>query len=317
MKKGLLFMVITLFSMCLFVFGIPIDILSKNSTLLTLISTIICTILFAYTILYFFQKKIEEKPDNNDSNDDSGLAFFGLIILFLFGFGAFQIANSINVKEKELQKNGKLVIATVTDVISFEEYIKLEFLLENGSKYTAKVDVSADELPKYYKNKKVPIVYSKKYFSIVKILKNDKELSEYSNNASRDLNLNDLVKLFEFDSDVKVTEYLNTINLNWTNETYDGLNGTYYNLVRDISIEIDSNQITYIHSKYEVELFDDELKQLGFTSNSSEGVKFYNNDTYIIMKKLERIKNKRSEDFVEDDILSERRSITIVSIIKK
>ena len=194
MKRGLAFTAITLFTIWFFVFGIPVDTYANNAGLIAAISTIICTILFVYTIICFFPKDTGKKPDSDDSKDKSGYVIFAVFMLFLFGFGTFQVKHALDAKKNELKENGRLVIATVIDGSSYKTRkvdftdIKFEFLLEDGSRYTAKADVSAKEFSKYHIGKEVPIVYSKKYPSLIKILRNDEEVSEYSGNTSRNLN---------------------------------------------------------------------------------------------------------------------------------
>jgi len=309
MQRKILFTVLSLFSIWLFVDGISVSFYDMYSSFLSAVGAIITAVLIGFTIILYLPEKRNEK-DYKD--DQSGYFIFGAFMIILFGFGMFLINHHNDRREKEFKNYGKFAIATIVDGSSIKtrradfSSIKVKFALKNGGNYHADIDISAGEFKNHGLKEQIPIVYSSRYPSLARILRSDSEISRYSHQSMRNITLSDLTKLFELKDGIKVLDYLNSVSQKWD---YSG--ATYYNLIKNTGIYVDYPSITYIHSKNEPTLFENDLKEANYTSFKLNGKTAYTNGKFYIIKQVKNTTRKTNTPF---ELETPR---TIVTMIKK
>lgn len=309
MQRKILFTVLSVFSIWLFADGIPISFYDMYSSFLSAAGAIITAILIGFTIILYLPKQNDEQEKKDDNSGYFIFAAFGIV---LFGFGIFLINNHQDRKDKELKKYGKFAIATIVDGSSYQtrradfSSIKVKFPLEQGGNYHTDIDISAEEFKNYHFEEQISIVYSSRYPSIARIIRNDNEISKYSHQSMRDINLSDLTKLFELKDGTKVSNYLNSISQKW-----DYSEGAYYNLIKNTAIYVDYPSITYVHSNFDPKLFESELRESNYETVKIDGKTVYTNGIFFVMKEMKNIAQKTGRPYEMD------RPVSVITVVKK
>lgn len=315
MLKKIIFPLLTVAAIWFFVAGIPIDFYDAHSTLITIVAGILTTTLFAISIFRLLPPLPTDTPTKEDN---SGCAIGAGIIAFFFGFSIFLIYRSTHLVANEISENGKYALATVIDGSSFKTRkadftnIKVTFASEDGKWHTATIDIPASQFNNYGKKQIIPIAYSPKYPTLVKILHSDQDIAKYSGNEVRTIRLSDLEHLFELTDNTETLKYLNSVNQSWSIDSSNETT-TYFNTLKNIGVKVSQKEITYIHSGQDFNLFEDELERGNFQKSPGDNkYTMYTNDKYMVIRRNERIPTQANSD-----LLSNFKFITVISVIKQ
>ncbi len=305
MNKKIIYLVLFVFSVWFFWRGIPIDIFHSYPIILSLVAGIVTTFLLTITLFQFSpansDNKLTEKQDQN-----LGCILIAVIVAFFFAFSIYLIFDEINRTNEELEKNGVYTTGVIVSGSSFKTRkvdltsVVIQFKDKKGKVIYTNQDISASEFARYSKNQEIPIVYSEKYPSILKILRDDKSIEKFSKTPVKDLSLNDLISIFELKSPEQINKFLNTVNKKWDYQNAGEYNSKiYFNKFKNIAIKVnDSTSVIYMHNRVDPNLFEDELSRLGFKRIDEERVKglIYRNDNYLLSKRVERIESNNPND---------------------
>lgn len=117
----------------------------------------------------------------------SGCVFMPVIMVIFFTTAMLLIWRETYLEKKELEVYGKYAEATVKggSSISSRKFdfsnIVLGFKTIAGDSIFTKYSVSAQTFEHYYKNETLPIVYSSRYPTILKVLTTQEEIDKYTN----------------------------------------------------------------------------------------------------------------------------------------
>lgn len=318
MQKKILYAALFIFSVWLFSRGIPLDIFHGYSITLTLIGGILCTFLLAITLFQFFPATPEE---SEKTGQNIGCALIAVVIIFFFGFSMFLLFDEIGRSDAEIDKNGVYTTGVIVDGSSYKTRkvdltsVMIKFKTKDGKEQYTSQDISAQEFSRYSQFEEVPIVYSKRYPSILKILRTDAEIAKYSKSEVRDITLSDLIKLYELKTPIEINKYLNNINKEWDYQNGgDDQSVIYFNKFKKIAIKvIKDKDVIYMLNDVNQQLFEEEIPKLKFEKmdmGSGKGM-VYTNGNFIISKRVERIKSSDPEAGPLDF-----RHATVVEVVK-
>ena len=318
MFKKYIFLIATISCVLFFYFGIPLDILHEHNIAITLIGAVSSTVLLACTIFNFYLPSAEKKAGKPD---DMGCFLMVLIVVFFFGYSFLLIYNEVGKTSRELSKNGVYSTGLIVDGEQLQarradlSNVTIKFKTQEGIEMIVVESISAKEFEKYAQFQEIPIVYSKNYPSIIKIIKSDSELSKYTKINIRDLTLKDFITILNIPNPIEVNGYLNGVNRKWNYENNQENNTTiYYNNYKNIALRITPyKSIIYKNDAINRDLFSKELKQLGFETITKDGIKgtLFSNGKYAINFTIERVKTDDSNAGILDF-----NQITVVNFVK-
>lgn len=318
MNKKYIYLIATILSVLFFYFGVPLDFLHEHNIAVTLIGAVVSTVLLAYTIFNFYGPTAEKKVGQKD---DLGCFLMVLIVIFFFGFSFLLIYSEIKKTGRELSKNGIYTTGVIVDGELLQtrkadlSNVTIKFKTKEGQEMTVVEDISAGEFEKYSKFQEVPIIYSKNYPTITRIIKSDSELSKYTKTEIRDLTLKDFMAIIDLPNPIEVNGYLNSVNRKWNYENDSETNTTiYYNNYKNIALRVMSyKSVVYKNNEVNRDLFSKELKRLGFEEITKEGVKgrLLTNGKYAVNFSFERVET----DDPNDSVLNFSQ-ITVVNFVK-
>lgn len=318
MNKKYIYLIATILSILFFYFGVPLDFLHEHNIAVTLIGAVVSTVLLAYTIFNFYGPTAEKKVGQKD---DLGCFLMVLIVIFFFGFSFLLIYSEIKKTGSELSKNGIYTTGVIVDGELLQtrkadlSNVTIKFKTKEGQEMTVVEDISAGEFEKYSKFQEVPIIYSKNYPTITRIIKSDSELSKYTKTEIRDLTLKDFMAIIDLPNPIEVNGYLNSVNRKWNYENDSETNTTiYYNNYKNIAIRVmPYKSVVYKNNEVNRDLFSKELKRLGFEEITKEGVKgrLLTNGKYAVNFSFERVET----DDPNDSVLNFSQ-ITVVNFVK-
>lgn len=318
MNKKYIYLIATILSVLFFYFGVPLDFLHEHNIAVTLIGAVVSTVLLAYTIFNFYRPTAEKKVGQKD---DLGCFLMVLIVIFFFGFSFLLIYSEIKKTGRELSKNGIYTTGVIVDGELLQtrkadlSNVTIKFKTKEGQEMTVVEDISAGEFEKYSKFQEVPIIYSKNYPTITRIIKSDGELSKYTKTEIRDLTLKDFMAIIDLPNPIEVNGYLNSVNRKWNYENDSETNTTiYYNNYKNIALRVmPYKSVVYKNNEVNRDLFSKELKRLGFEEITKEGVKgrLLTNGKYAVNFSFERVET----DDPNDSMLNFSQ-ITVVNFVK-
>ena len=114
----------------------------------------------------------------------SGCVIMPVILVLFFGSAMLMLARDISLERSELENYGHFTLATVKNGSSFStrridlSNIILGFKTDADDSVFVKHSVSAKEFSNFYKNETLPIIYSSRYPSILKIATSE-EIDKY------------------------------------------------------------------------------------------------------------------------------------------
>jgi hypothetical protein len=323
MNKAILWGLAAVFLVWFFYAGIPIDIYSQWSTAIFLIAGISTGITATACFIFLLPKKEEVKLEGNKmpEGDNSGYAIFAVFMLFLFGFPIFLIFHQTQMESDEIKNYGELSYGHIVNGNSYKtrkadfSNLTVQYQTKEGTLFTEKCDISAQEFSKYALNQEIPIVYSKRYPSFFRIIRSDAEIAKYSKTKIRDLTIKDFLTILDLQTPMEIDKYLNQINKKWDYQNGGDVNSNiYFNKFKNIALKVtDKKELIYMHSDVNPQLFDDEIAQLGFVKNDAitdHGI-LYTNGNYILNKRMERLQGNNSEMSMLD-----YRQVTLIDILK-
>lgn len=318
MNKKYIFLIATILSVLFFYFGIPLDFLHQHNIAVTLIGATVSTVLLAYTIFYFYGPTAEKKVGQKD---DLGCFLMALIVIFFFGFSFLLIYSEIKKTDRELSKNGIYTTGVIVDGELLQtrkadlSNVTIKFKTKKGQEMIVVEDINSGEFEKYSQFQEVPIIYSKNYPTITRIIKSDSELSNYTKTEIRDLTLKDFMTIIDLPNPIEVNGYLNGVNRKWSYENDSETNTTiYYNNYKNIALRITPyKSLIYKNNEVNRDLFRKELERLGFKEITKEGIKgtLFTNRKYAVNFTFERVK---TED--DNDSVLNFSQITVVNFVK-
>jgi hypothetical protein len=319
MQKKILFTFLFLLSFWFFYRGIPLDIFHEYSIAVTLIGGILTTVLLALALFNLFP--VDDTKKTTDKKEENfGCILIVFIIIFFFGFSIFLLYDEVERTSEEIEKNGVYTTGFIVDGSSFAtrradfSNVIIKFKTKDGKEQTTKQDISASEFSRFSQFQEIPIVYSSRYPSILEILRSDASIEKYSKTKVRDLTLKDFMTIFDMSAPIEINTFLNGINQKWNYDNRgDRDSNVYENNFKNIGIKvINQKELIYVHNGINQQLFDPELKELGFKKTESFGEKgmFYTNDKYLINIRIERINTKDENSFLDF------KQITAVDILK-
>lgn len=293
MKKVIYYGVSTLMTVGFFTFLIPVDLFEQAPVLFTFIATIVSTILLAMTI---FSIPFEMTEDEKVNGSAWGYVYFIAIAGFLFGYGIFLLSHHSDRVSKEINDYG---IYTVGIVIGGESlktrkidntHVVVKFIDENGNTQRVKHSLSSYEFEKMHRSQYVPIVYSKNYPDLIRVLKNNSEIAFYSKLEIRDMKIQDLMDLLEISNSKKGLNHLNSFSQRWKINSRSFKDKIWYeNVLNQSVIQRENHQIAMVVAGRLFNKFDDELFKLGFVRVEQEkATLLYENDQFFLHLKFER-----------------------------
>lgn len=343
MQKKILYPLATLFVAWFFGWGIPVDVFESYSGILSVIGSILFAGGVTLSAFQFVPKREPAKTIDEerarakaDESSSEGCVIVIMILVSLFGFGAFLIFHGISRTETELKEHGVYTIGTITDGSSYEgrrsseTVVTIHFENKKGEKRVANVEISPSQFDKFYKNQQIPIVYSEQYQTLVKVLDSNDAVNQYTNQKVRDVNLNDLEHIFELKSQKQITEYLNGVNPEWKYR-YSRQDSTemYLNEMKQMGLKVSENEVDYIlppdtplnefraaaiESGYEKIEGDKKDIEAQFTQQQ-----MYIKDGYMLLIRYKHIQPERNSlDFNNRDVKIEMpKTFGVVTLIKQ
>jgi hypothetical protein len=310
MAKKILFAVLTIISVWFFVYGIPADVYDTHSLLITIAGGLTTTALLGLAFFQFYPGV----ENNKDRKNFTYLLIAGLLF-FLFGFSTFLYNRGATLREEALIDNGASATGIVKIIGSFKTKssnsvdLTVEYKLKGGKMFIAVAKVPSRESGKYVPDQEVPIVYSAKYPSIIKIVSENSSSGQLTQKKSRSITYKDLTHLFDLRTRAERVDFLNTINRQWNTESaLNGQTTTYYNNLQSLGIKMTDKEITYMHPDNTPKLFEDELATLSY-KNDNKGT--FANDSYIVVKRTEKLNVNAGQPSKSNKV------ITLVGIYKK
>ena len=342
MYKKILYPALALFVAWFFAEGISVATFEHSSGILTAIGSIAFAALVTLSVFQFVKK---ERPKaytvdtklTEDKGSAEGCLIGILIIGSLFGFGIFLIFHGIERTKNEFKEHGVFAMATITGGSSYKTrkydntVITVHFENKKGEKRVANVDISASEFNKYYQDQQIPIVYSERYQGLVKILDSNDEINAYSGKNVRDINLEDLQKIFTLTSQKQITDYLNKLSPEWTYiYSYTDSSETYVNEIKQTGLKVTENEISYMLPEgadlktFDAEAIDQGFEKIDGDKNNIAGQlaqeRLYVGNGYMLLIRYKHVMPKRninstgSRDYNHIDVPS---ALAVVTLVKQ
>jgi hypothetical protein len=318
MKKVVFYGLATLLTVVFFTYLIPVDTFEQFPVLLTFVATVVSTIFLAITIFSIPFEMTEEEEKNGSA---WGYVYFIAIAGFLFGYGIFLLSHHSDRVSKEINDYG---IYTVGIVIGGESlktrkidntHVVVKFKDENGNTQRVKHSLSSYEFEKMHRSQYIPIVYSKNYPELIRVLKSNSEIAYYSKIKIRDISIKDLMELLDETNGKVGLKKLNSFSQRWkiNNRSYQD-RIIYENVLNQSVIQREKHQVTMVVTGRLINKFDDELFKLGFVRVEQEkATLLYENDQFFMHLKFER--KLTSGDYT--DFGSGISENTIINLYKK
>lgn len=319
MQKKIIFSVLFGLSFWFFYRGIPLDFFHEYSTTVVLIGGIITTFLLALALFNLFPPDTPQKTSNK-SQDNLGCFLIVFVVLFFFGFSIYLIYDEIQRSSDEIEKNGVYTTGIIVDGSSYAtrkadfSNVVIKFKTKDGKEQTTKQDISASEFSRFAQYQEIPIVYSSRYPSILEILRSDASIAKYSKTKIRELTLKDFIAILDMNTPNEINSFLNEVNQKWSYENGGDTNTTIYeNRFKNIALKVtNKKELIYLLNNVNQQLFDTEIKELGFTKTEISGGKgmLYSNGNYIINVRIEKINTND-----ENDILGFKQ-VSVIDLLK-
>ena len=319
MQKKIIFSALFGLSFWFFYRGIPLDFFHEYSTAVVLIGGITTTFLLALALFNLFPPKATQQTVDK-SQDNFGCFLIAFVVLFFFGFSIYLIYDEIDRTSDEIEKNGVYTTGVIVDGSSYAtrradfSNVVIKFRTKDGKEQTTKQDISASEFARFSQYQEIPIVYSSRYPSILEILRSDASIAKYSKTKIRELTLKDFMTILDMEAPIEINTFLNGINQKWQYDNGgDNNSNIYENKFKNIALKVtNKKELIYILNEVNQQLFDTEIKELGFTKTELLGSKgmLYSNGKYIINIRIEKIDTND-----ENDILGFKQ-VTVIDLLK-
>jgi hypothetical protein len=318
MKKVVFYGLATLLTVVFFTYLIPVDTFEQFPVLLTFVATIVSTVFLAITIFSIPFEMTEEEEKNGSA---WGYVYFIAIAGFLFGYGIFLLSHHSDRVSKEINDYGVYTVGIVIGGESLKTrkidntHVVVKFIDENGNTQRVKHSLSSYEFENMHRSQYIPIVYSKNYPELIRVLKNNSEIAYYSKLKIRNLEINDLIDLLDETNGKVGIKKLNSFSQRWkiNNRSYQE-RIVYENVLNQSVIQRENNKITAVFSGRNFEKFEDEIFKLGFLKmdNGNMGI-LYENEKYLLHFYFDRKLSLNNRD----DFGSPMKESTIITLTTK
>lgn len=180
-----------------FLFLIPVNIYSSGLYLIVMVGAVALTFVLVKLLVSIFLKKltaIMKNPDLMPSEkseaargvyNPSGCVVVPVIVVLFFSMVCLLIWREVQMEKNELENHGQLTLATVVNGDSFSSRrfdfsnLVLGFKKADGDSAFVKHGITAKQFEQFYKNETVPVIYSTRYPSILKIVDRQEEVDRY------------------------------------------------------------------------------------------------------------------------------------------
>lgn len=296
----------------LFFFAIPVNFAIRHTILIAIlgcISICIASVAFFAALVKFLRRN---NPDVKPK-DYEGYLIFGIILVSLFGSGILLITNGTNLESREFSKYGQFTTGIVTSgkimKIKKTDFSSLTVRYNaDGREYTESVDMPASIMDNYGIGQEIPLVYSKRYPKIVRIVSNS-DISLYTRKAEKKLSVDDLLKVMEMKTSDEALKYLNELNQKWTaKQGAESRSVVYENRLRNMVIKVIGEEELTFASEDSV-ITDEDVLQAGFKAipNEITGGITYENNNFLLNINRKRV----------GDISQGISYMPVISIVKK
>ncbi|QIL40979.1 hypothetical protein G7074_17935 [Pedobacter sp. HDW13] len=184
-KKIILWGGVTAFLCVLFYYLIPITLYQSFTSFIAFtggISIAISAAIFTLGLV----TAVNNGKTSNKRDIIGSILIIGVFLSCLVGGVITFLSRDVSLVNEELERNGVFVVAKVVGGDSFSTRsidmtkIRVMFKLDNGNNTTEDVFMSKYEFKQFYLDQELPILYSSKNPSIVKVLTTDEEIYKYS-----------------------------------------------------------------------------------------------------------------------------------------
>ncbi|WP_394771901.1 hypothetical protein [Mucilaginibacter sp.] len=128
----------------------------------------------------------ERKAAIANTYNPSGCVILPVMLVIFFAAASLLIWREIDMEKTELETYGRIAEATVKNGSSFSSRkfdfsnLVLGFKTAAGDSVFTKYSVSAKQFSNYYKNQTLPVIYSSRYPSILKVATTQEEIDKYN-----------------------------------------------------------------------------------------------------------------------------------------
>jgi hypothetical protein len=297
MLRKILYPLLLVLVIWLFGWGLPVDFSNRYPVFLAFTGSILGTGALVMSLLRFS----EGSGEKNESA--YGFGIFAALTVFLFGFGVFIFYNTESRVEAEFKENGVYTLATIKDgsSVSGDKFdltsVKVNFTNEEGKNRYADIDISASEFNGHYVDEKLPIVYSRNYPTMARIINDKDDYKRFTATGERELGIKDLTGFLQFTPGKAANDFLNTVNQQWEFKYFSPDSSySYTNEVKNIRITAFTNEMKYVTPGGDKNLFVPELEKSGYRlikgnpDNLNEEV-IYKNDSFVVARKIEPVRS--------------------------
>ena len=173
----------------LFYWGIPVNIYQNSPVFFAAVGSISLTVTVIMSMALLMSLK-KPKPDPNAGSIE-GYVIFAVLMVTLFGGGALFIYREIQMEKQELAQYGEVAIANIVNGSSLTTRrvdltnITLTFVKKDGEESTVTHSISSKQFANFYQGQQVPVLYSTRYPSVIKIIDSFEEMQKYIKPGSR------------------------------------------------------------------------------------------------------------------------------------
>ncbi len=222
MKKSIVYGLLTAGIMWFFCFGIPLDFFESATTFVVIVAGILTTIFATlFVVSLYGPAKEPEEPGMTAESNNSYIGIIGAIFFGLIIFPITLLYLESEAVSKELQENGESTTGIIVDGNSYKtrradfSSLKIKFETADSKTYTVDYDISASQFNNLSLNQEVPIVYSKKYPTIITIDYGNTHVSKNLAEKINPVTLEAFLNIIDFKTPGETNIYLNTINEQW------------------------------------------------------------------------------------------------------
>lgn len=212
-----------------FFFVLPIEFVASSPIIISIVASVILVVLLAQSICNF--RNFEElnppkKPAGLFQSPEEDWRFsFGMIagtfVSFLILIFSFNVFHNYKVTS-ELKEYGVIVKGTVingssTKIKRSTSYdVNVNFHTLTDQSIMVNKSVSAGEFQSLYEGAEIDLIYSSRKPSVVELLLSASTIKEYVNTEDREITLEDLIALLNFETNEDAGTFLNKTSYGWT-----------------------------------------------------------------------------------------------------
>ena len=197
MKETIKWATATLIICITLCFLMPVNIYHSMLYLIATVGAVALTFTMLKLLGSIFLKELNSAVSNVDISEEerneaiakaynpTGCVILPVIMVLFFGAVSLFVFCEVNMEKNEIEKYGQLTLATVSNGSSISSSrfdfsdIYLAFKASNGDSVFIKHSVTASQFQEFYKNQTLPIIYSSRYPSIIKVVSTPEDLEKY------------------------------------------------------------------------------------------------------------------------------------------